>query len=159
MNLKSLSVRLKIVLIGIALCGLAAYGGVFPVLGRCIVLENPEFEYCFYPWLVLLWVTAIPCYCALFLGWRIACNIGKNCAFTLETAGLLHWISRLAVFDSALFLAANIVYLCLNMNHPGVVLLSLLVVFAGIAVAVVCSGLFDLVKRACQLQEQYDLTI
>lgn len=159
MKLKTLSLRLKLVLIGMALCGFVVYGWFFPQFGRSVVHSMPEFAYCYYPWLILLWVTAIPCYVALLLGWRIACNIGKDRAFTEETAGLLRWISRLAVFDAAFFLAANVVYLFLNMNHPGIVLCSLLVAFAGAAVSVACSGLSDLVKRAHALQEQYDLTI
>lgn len=159
MKLKTLSIRLKVVLVSVALCGLVVYGWFFPQLGRSIVHSMPEFSYCYYPWLILLWITGVPCYAALALGWRIACNIGKGCAFTLETAGLLRWISRLAVADALFFLAANVVYLFLNMNHPGIVLCSLLVAFAGAAVSVACAGLSDLVKRAHELQEQYDLTI
>lgn len=159
MKLKTLSRWLKGILIGMALCGLAVYGCIFPMLGKEVIAYAPEFEFCYYPWLIVLWVTAIPCYGAVIVGWRISCNIGKDRAFTPETAKLLLWISRLVAFDAAFFLIANFVFLFLNMNHPSVVLLSLLVVFACAAVSVVCAGLSDLVKRAHQLQEQYDLTI
>lgn len=159
MKLKTLSLRLELVLIGMALCGLVVYGCFFPWLGRCIVLNAPEFAYCYYPWLILLWVTALPCYAALLLGWKIARNIGKDRAFTEETAKLLRWIARLAACDAGFFFLMNLVYLFLNMNHPGIVLVSLLIACAGAAVSVVCAGLSDLVKRAWKLQEQYDLTI
>ncbi len=159
MNFKTLSVKLKAVLIGMALCGLAVYGLAFPALGQCIVGYEPEFSYCYYPWLILLWVTGVPCYIALALGWKITCNIGKGRAFTLETSRLFKWIARLAAFDVVFFFAANIVYLFLNMNHPGIVLLSLMVDFAGAAISIACSGLSSLVKRASELQEQYDLTV
>ena len=45
------------------------------------------------------------------------------------------------------------------MSHPGVTLLSLLVVFVGIAAAVAAAALSRLVKKAAALQEQSDLTI
>jgi hypothetical protein len=45
------------------------------------------------------------------------------------------------------------------MSHPGVTLLSLLIVFAGIAIAVAAAALSHLVHKAAALQEQSDLTI
>ena len=47
----------------------------------------------------------------------------------------------------------------MNMNHPGIVLLAMVVVFAGIAVTVAAASLSHLVSRAADLQEQSDLTI
>ena len=47
----------------------------------------------------------------------------------------------------------------LNMNHPGIVIMSLLIVFAGTAIAVAAAALSRLVKKAAALQEQSDLTI
>ncbi len=159
MKLKTLSIRLKLVLAGMAGCGLVVYGWIIPMLGQAVARNAPEFSYCYYPWLVFLWVTGVPCYIALALGWKISCNIGRNRAFTPETAKLLRWVSRLAAFDAGFFFLMNGIYLFLNMNHPGMVLASLLVAFAGAAISVVCAGLSDLVKRAHELQEQYDLTI
>lgn len=45
------------------------------------------------------------------------------------------------------------------MSHPGVALFSLLVVFAGVAVAVASAVLSHLVQKAAVLQEQSDFTI
>ena len=47
----------------------------------------------------------------------------------------------------------------LNMNHPGILLLSWLFVFAGVAVAVAAAVLSHLIKKAAALQEQSDWTI
>ena len=46
-----------------------------------------------------------------------------------------------------------------NMSHSGVALFSLLIVFAGVAVAVAAAALSHLVQKAAVLQEQSDLTI
>lgn len=53
----------------------------------------------------------------------------------------------------------NIIFLFTNMSHPGVALFSLLVVFAGVAVAVASAVLSHLVQKAAVLQEQSDFTI
>jgi hypothetical protein len=104
-------------------------------------------------------MTAIPCYIALVLAWRIASNIGADKSFSLANASLFKWISILAAADSAFFFVGNIVLWLLNMNHPGIVVFSLLVVFAGVAVAVAAAALSHLVVKAADLQEQSDWTI
>jgi hypothetical protein len=159
MKQKSLAKWLKVTIIGVALAGLAVLFVIIPILGQGIVGQNPEFEYCYYPWLVLFWVCGIPCYIALVLGWMIAVNIGKDRSFSLANAHYLSLISVLAAIDSALFFTVNIVFLLLNMNHPGIVLLSLIVVFIGVAISVAAAALSHLVMKAAELQEQSDLTI
>ena len=93
------------------------------------------------------------------MGWKIAVNIGKDRSFTLENARLLQIISWLAAGDAAFFFLGNIVLFFLNMNHPGILLISLLICFAGVAVAVAAACLSHLVRKAADLQEQSDLTI
>lgn len=80
-------------------------------------------------------------------------------SFTVANAKLLRWISVLAVLDAAVFFTGNLVYLLLDMNHPGIVLFSLMVSFAGVAIAVASAALSYLVQRAAALQDQSDLTI
>ena len=60
---------------------------------------------------------------------------------------------------SFFFVLGNILYLFLGMNHPGIVLASLVVVFIGVTVAVASAALSHLVKKAAALQEQSDWTI
>ena len=159
MEQKALAKWLKIILIGVGVCGLIVYGGVIPGYGASLANQYPEFSGRFWPWLIFLWLTAVPCYTALVLGWRVAGNIGRDRSFSLENAKLLALISRLAAGDAVFFFVGNVALLLLNMSHPGVVLLSLLVVFAGVAVAVAAACLSHLVRKAADLQEQSDLTI
>ena len=104
-------------------------------------------------------VTAVPCFAVLVLAWRIATNIGRDRSFSNENASLLKWISVLAAADAAFFFLGNVVMLLLDMSHPSVVLASFIIVFAGIAVAVISAVLSHLVKKAAVLQEESDLTI
>ncbi|MBE6908550.1 MAG: DUF2975 domain-containing protein [Ruminococcaceae bacterium] len=159
MEQKALSNWLKIVLLGVGLCGLIVYFFIIPSYGQNLAQRNPEFAHCYVPWLVFLWITAMPCYAALALGWRIAANIGRDQSFSRANAEHLKRISWLAACDSAYFFVGNVVLLLLNMSHPGITLLSLLVVFAGIAVTVAAAALSHLVQKAAVLQEQSDLTI
>lgn len=159
MEQKTLSKWLKWIIIGMAVCGAVVYAAAVPMLGQEIVLSNPDCANYYMPWLIFLWMTAIPCYIALLFGWKIAANIGRDRSFSEDNAKLLKWISGLAIGDAAFFFVGNIILLCLNMNHPGIVLASLVIVFAGVAIAVAAAALSHLVKKAAVLQDQSDWTI
>ena len=160
MNQKSLSRWLKAVILGIGICGLGFYSAVLPVMGLNIgAYEQGEFDHCFWPWLVFLWASAVPCYMVLTQCWKIARNIGRDCSFSIANAMAFRCIAYLAAGDSVFFSLGNIVLLFLNCSHPGILLGSMLVVFAGVAVSVAAAGLSHLVRKAASLQDESDLTI
>ena len=159
MEQKTLAKWLKVILIGVGICGLVVYCLIIPAYGASLVSQYPEFSDRYWPWLIFLWVTAVPCYTALVLGWKIASGIGADRSFTEANARYLKWISWLAAGDAAFFFLGNVILLFTNNSHPGIVLFSLLIVFAGTAIAVAAAALSRLVKKAAALQEQSDLTI
>ena len=159
MEQKALSKWLKLVLLGMGVCGLAVYFLILPSLGDSIRSQYPEFGDRYWPWLAFLWASGVPCYAVLALGWRIAVNIGRDASFSLDNARCLRGVARWAAGDAAFVFLGNLLMLFLDMSHPGVVLLSLLVVFAGAAVAVAAGALSHLVRKAALLQEENDLTI
>ena len=159
MKQESLARWLKIILIGVGLCGLIVLFVFVPSYGQTLVYEYPEFSDRFWPWLVFLWICGIPCYIALVFGWIIATNIGWDRSFSYDNAKYLKWIAWLAAGDGGFFFVGNACLLFLNMSHPGVFLTSLIVVFVAIAVAVAAAALSHLVQKAAVLQEQSDLTI
>ena len=159
MEQKNLSKWLKLILVGVALCGLVVYALIVPMYGLSLRAQYPEFSNRFWPWLCFIWLSGIPCFIALCCAWEIVTNIGRDQSFTEQNASLLKSISFLAAFDAGFFFVGNIVLLFLNMSHPGVVIASFLVEFVGIAVAVAAAALSHLVKKAAVLQEQSDLTI
>lgn len=159
MEQKGLATWLKIILVGVGICGLVVYFVVFPSYGESLVSDYPEFSNRFWPWLIFLWISGIPCYAVLVFGWKIAANIGRDQSFSNANAKYLKWIAWLAAGDGVFFFVGNIVLLFTNMSHPGIALFSLLVVFAGVAVAVASAVLSHLVQKAAVLQEQSDLTI
>ncbi len=159
MSQKSLSKWLKGIIAGMAVCGAIIYLYLIPIWGRDLVEANPEFSNCYIPWLAVLLISSIPCYWGLYFGCRIATEIGKDNSFSKENASYLKNISMLAALDSVYFFMANLVLMVLGMNHPSIFLLSLFVVFAGIAVTVAAAALSHLVKKAADMKEENELTI
>ena len=160
MKQSTLAIWLKAIILGAALCGLVIYGLVLPELGLMVVEEFPgEADPMYVPWLVFLCAPGLPCYAALFCGWKIAGNIGRDRSFSMENARLFTWIAGLAAGDTAFFFLGNVVFLLINWSHPSVVLAALLLCFVGVAVTVAASVLSHLVQKAAALQEQSDLTI
>ena len=122
MEQKTLAKWLKVILLGIAVCGLLVYFFVVPSYGKSLMSLYPEFAYRYYPWLFFLWASGIPCYAVLLLGWKIATNIGRDRSFSQANADYLKWISWLSAGDSAFFFLGNLIFLYANLSHPGVAL-------------------------------------
>lgn len=152
MNQKKLSLWLKLIIAGAAICGLGVYGYIIPVLGGNFADAYPEFEQAYIPWLIFLLITALPCYAALLFCWKTAVQIGRNNAFSMVNAKYLKIISRLAAADVCFFLAGNIVMMAMNISHPGVFIASLLIDFAGIAIAVASNALSILIINAAKIK-------
>lgn len=159
MQQKSLSSWLKVAIICLAVFGLLVYGMVIPNYGRNLAVQNPDYAHCFWPWMTLLILTAIPCYTALVFGWRIATDIGRDRSFSEANAKRMKWISNLAFGDVILFFFGNTMLLFLGMSHPGVFLLSLLPDMLGVAIAVCAAALSHLIYKSAQLQQDADLTV
>ena len=159
MEQKQLAGWLKAIIIGVGICGAIVYAGVVPFAGDVLVASAPEFSGAYWPWVIFLWITAIPCYAALVCAWKIACRIGQNRSFCYENASSLRTVSVLAAADCAFFFVGNLVLLVLNWNHPSMVILSLLIICFGIAVSVAAAALSHLVRKAADMQAQSDLTI
>lgn len=159
MSQKSLSKWMKIILFIFGLCGIAIFGLITPVIGIDLKNEYPEFAFAFIPWLVFIIVMAVPCYAVLVLGWKIASSIGSDNSFSIANAKRLKYISVLALVTSIYYFAGNVIFILLNMNHPGILLASLFITFVGIAISAASAILSYLVRKAAKLQEQSDLTI
>lgn len=159
MEQKNLSKWLKCILIGVGICGLIVYTTVIPMCGITLRTRYPEFSNRFWPWMIFLWISGIPCFIVLVFSWKIATNIGRDQSFSNTNAKLLKWISGLSAADTGFFFIGNVLMFLFNMSHPSVIFASFVVVFVGVAVAVVSAVLSHLVQKAAQLQEQSDWTI
>ena len=68
-------------------------------------------------------------------------------------------ISYLAGADTIALISGNIVLLILNINHPSVFLVFLMIGIIGIGISVAAAVLSHLIQKAANLQDENDLTI
>lgn len=156
MNRIALTRRLRLILIGTALCGLLFYSTLLPYFVQQRYPAEPASAWLC---LVLLWLSALPCYAVLFYGWRIVRNIDNDRSFTEVNASFLQRISTLAAVDTGYIALINPILILFGAWDSLFLLISIIIVFAGIAVSVTAAALSHLVLRAAELQEQSDLTI
>lgn len=159
MEQKTLSIVLKLVLVGFAAAGAIVYFWLLPMFGSEFVQANPLYCGCYWPWLIFLWMTAIPCYLVLYYTWSIAVEIGRDNSFSRKNSVSLRNISILAAADSVFFFLGNLLFLILNLSHPAVLLVSCFLVFGGVSIAVAAACLSHLIYKAAKLREENELTI
>ena len=161
MKQKTLALLLKIAIISVLICMGLVYCWIVPeVFGRPLAeAGDGEFAYLFPVWLTLISITALPVLAALVLAWIVSHNIGNDRSFCMANAKLLAAIAILIGADVLYFFIANVVMMFCNANHPGVLLMSLIVCVVGTAMAVAAAALSHFIRKAAELQEQSDLTI
>ena len=159
MSQKSLSRWLKGIIAGMVICGAIVYLYFIPVWGKEFTEINEEYMSWYLPWLIVLLISAIPCYWVLYFGWKISTEIGKDNSFSIENALYLKNIAILAALDSVYFFVVILVFMVIGINHPGMFLLSLIAVFVGIAITVAAAALSHLVRKAAEIQKENEFTI
>lgn len=158
MSQKSLANWLKIMIIGVGMCAILVYAFVFPRLGTELVPFSGDSSLRAL-WLILIGITALPCYIALYFSWCIMTNIGNDASFTVENAKLLHKISVLGAGDVLYVFLWNLILFVLGKNSLVMVTVFLLIAFFGVVITIIFAALAQLVKKAAALQEQSDFTI
>lgn len=159
MNMQKLSRALQLLLIGVGVIGVVVFGLIVPGVGRETVLMYPEYAAAFWPWLIFLWLCAVPCFMSLAPGWRVFGRLAQRNAFCRENGKDMQQIARLAFVDTAFFLVGNIVMMALNWHHPGLMIAAIVVAFCGAAIGVAAKVLGMLVLEATTMREEQDLTI
>ena len=157
MEKKSLSLKLTIIFTG--LLGLVFYFWAIPFIGQCIEEQVPEYSHAYTPWLTLFWITAIPCYITLVILWQVIRSIDRDELFRPDNAKRFRNISRLVYTDIIIFMAGNILFLYMNINHASIALASAFICLMGVAFGISMKALSGFFEKAASLQEENDLTI
>ena len=134
---KIIARRLNVVLIGLILCGIFVYGVFLPLRGHhmAMMAKGGPFDGAFWPWLLYLWGTAVPCVVAVGYAFSITRTLREGRMFTPQNARRLLMIARWAIGDTVYFFIGQILLFAMGWNHPGVFLMALFIVFAGAAIA------------------------
>lgn len=159
MKQKELAKWLKLVIAFAALIGVFLCLVIVPTLGHDFALMYPELDYMYWPCLIYIWITAVPFYFALYKAFLICREISADSSFCTENAQRLKEISKLALSECILYLAAMIILFVLNLLHPSILLIMLFIIFAGISIAIISAALSHLVEKASELKKENDLTI
>ena len=159
MKKKTLSVLLRLIILGLGAVGVLGLCVVYPRFADSLAHAYPEFSSWLLPWSALLLLVSLPVFAALCLAWPVADSIKNDREFSAKNSRIFHTVSLLAAGDTALLFAGNLLLYAFGKNHPSVFLLCLAVCLAGCAAAVICQGLSMLTAHAEKLQQQSDLTI
>ena len=159
MKQDALAKWLKFIIVGVGFCGLLTYTVIMPRFAAYLVRQNSMLEKNVLPWLILIWISAIPCYAVLVLGWKIADNIRRDRSFSNENAEYLKWVSYLSMADAVFVFLANIIFLLLDMSAAAVMLVICIIVFIGISISICAAALSHLVAKAAEIKEENDLTV
>lgn len=159
MKQKELSRWLQaIVIVCWAVCAVMGFWAA-PWVFRQIAEADPARAYLTTGRLIVFWVALIPVIAALWQGWLIFAEIGRDNSFCLKNARRLKIISYLAAGDTFLTLVYSLVLLPLNALYPAQMLLHLGIIFVGVAVTVAAAALSHLTHKAAVLQDENELTI
>lgn len=159
MSSRTLGSLMRVSVIAAAISGLFLCIYVIPSWGRGIVSANPELSGWYWPWLVFAWLTALPCFVVLFYVWKVSDTVMKDTVFTMLAAKRVKMGSVLLLLDAALLFIGNVILLLSNMNHPGILLLSVIGDIFIVALALFAAVLSRYLTKAAVLQEESEGTI
>jgi len=159
MSSRSSGSLMRVSVIAAAICGLFLCLYIIPLWGQSIIFTNPEFSSWFWPWLIFTWLVALPCFAILVFVWKVSGAVMRETVFTIQTAKWVKMGAILLLSDAILVFVGNVLMLLLNMNHPGVLLLSIVGVIFVIALALFASVLSRYLTRAAALQEESEGTL
>lgn len=159
MKRDTISKLLKIMILGMGIGGFAIFLLVFPTVSKELVSSYPEFSNYYLPWLIFIWLTAIPCYIVLGLMWKFATSVRQGTIFTFINGKRMKKIFFWTVSDTTFFLLGNIFLFLLNRSHPSIFILSMGIIFIGYSIAVISVAFAEFLNGAAALQEENALTI
>lgn len=159
MNYKLIKSVMRFFIIALALIGLVFYAYAVPVIGKTLANRYPEFSHCYYPWLIFISITGIPCYIVLVKLWKLSTFVGDDNVFQPATVKIFRNISQLAAIDITFFFIMNVAFLLIGMSHPTILIASFVLTIVGAGFSFCSKVASEYVNQAAKLQEENDLTI
>jgi len=159
MRQKELSAWLKLIIVfsGIFVLLLCIYIG--PEMGRRFLLDSAKLKELYKPAIAFIWMTAIPFFIALVLGWKICSDIGSDQAFTANNGYRMKIISILSIIEGALYVSALFYISVVGSYQTNVLIFLLFILFVSVVISVFTSMLSHLVRKASEIKQDNDLTI
>lgn len=153
----TLILKTAVIFIGIpVLAGIAFI--VYWMLANTI---NPVYIHILYPIIILLFISTIPFYIALFWSYRLLNYIDTNRAFSHISVKALNNIKLCAIAVSACYFA-NLFFVFLLADKddaPGLIFVGMIPLFAALTVSVFTAVLKRLLSEAIAIKEENEMTV
>jgi len=159
MSSRTLGYLMRISVILTAISGLFLSLFVMPSWGESIIYANPEYSRWFWPWLLFSWLVALPCFVILIFVWKVSGAVTQETVFTVLTAKWVKMGAILLLSDALFLFVGNIVMFLFGMNHPGMLLMSIIGVFFAVGLSLLAAVLSRYLTKAAVLQEECAGTI
>ena len=145
-----------------------------PVLAMCLFLlpqmaneaneaaeRGSDIAFVVYGILMVMYVSAVPYYIALYQSFNLLSYIDKNQAFSELSVIALKKIKNCAVIISGLYVVAlPFVYIMAEVDDaPGLIIVGMIPIFAALVIAVFAAVLQRLLKEAIDIKEENALIV
>ena len=156
MKRETIFLRLAVIILGLPIVGFLAF-----LTYDLITVPKKEGFSLFIQMVLVLYLSAIPYFFALFQTMKLLGQIDRNEAFSNISVTALKNIKRCAIIISGLFIVdLPFLYRIAEIDDaPGVLLFSLMIIFASIVIAVFAAVLQKLLTSALEMKSENDLTI
>ncbi len=158
----TLFLRIAVILIGVPIFALCIFGLPRIVIGAIEQTgRGSEFTYVVLGILLLMYVSAIPFYFALYQALKLLSYIDKNEAFSQISVKALKNIRSCAILISVFYMVAlPFIYVVAEWDDaPGLIVIGLIITFASMVIAVFAAVLKKLLQEAIDIKSENDLTV
>lgn len=157
MKRETLFLKIAVFLIGTPVFALCVFG--LPWLAKDV--EGSGLEYLVYGILIVMYISAIPFFVALYQAICLLSYIDKNNAFSELSVKALKNIKYCATTITILYVAGMPLFYLMGEidDAPGVIVIGMMFVFAPLVIAVFAAVLQKLLKNAIDIKSENDLTV
>jgi hypothetical protein len=151
--------KIAVFLIGTSVLALCIFG--LPMIAKEAAESNSEFSYVLYGILIVMYVSAIPFFVALYQAFKLLSYIDKNKAFSEISVKSFKKIKYCAITISGLYVVGMpFFYIFAELDDaPGMILIGMLFIFAPIVIAVFAAVLQRLLQETIDIKSENDLIV
>ncbi len=153
----TLFLKIAVFLIGTPVLALSLFG--LPWLANNPV--NPDYAHIIYPILIIMYLSVIPFFVALYQVFRLLSYIDKNRAFSNIAVRALKKIKYCAITISCLYvISLPLFYFFAELDDaPGLVIIGMTPIYASMVIAVFAAVLQRLLQEAIDIKSENDLIV
>ena len=159
MRRETMILKIAVIMLGIPVAALSVL--LLPWIARDASESSIRMAYVIYGILILMYISVVPFFAALYQGFRLLGYIDSNKAFSELSLKSIQKIRSCAAAISIIYLfAMPLFYIVAEIDDaPGVILVGMIFVFAPLTVTVFAAILKKLLKNAIDLKNDNELTI